>query len=88
MQINLPSDIESIAQAAVTSGAYESVADFIAAAVKDSSVYASATQTNGATASSQVAFEEWNKRFSQFLDQQVTTNPNFDDSRESMYPDR
>ena len=88
MQINLPSDIESIALAAVSSGDYESVADFIAAAVKDSSVYASATQTNGATAPSQVAFDEWNERFTRFLDQQVTTNPDFDDSRESMYPDR
>ena len=33
-------------------------------------------------------FEEWKKRFDLFLAKQRSWNPNFDDSRESIYADR
>ncbi len=90
MQINLPSDIENIALAAVSSGRVASVAEFVAAAVKQSDLSATATQSNGSTGQSlsqDDRCDHWNEQFDQFLAEQVTTNPNFDDSRENTYPD-
>ena len=88
MQIELPPEIEQIALNAVAAGRYETVADFIAAAVKDvqdSEVECLPASSVGPEELSDV---EWNQLFDQFLKSRRPTNPNFDDSRESMYPVR
>jgi predicted transcriptional regulator len=35
-----------------------------------------------------IPYEEWARLFDEWLSEQVSRNPNFDDSRESIYPDR
>ena len=35
-----------------------------------------------------LSFEIWEHQFRDFLGRQISMNPHFDDSRESMYPDR
>ena len=91
MDVTLPTDIEAIAMQAVSRGDYNSVADFIAAAVRNSSIFEELLQekeNRGQVPAYKLPYPEWKKRFDEFLSRQKSTNPNFDDSRESMYPDR
>lgn len=86
MQIELPPEIEKVALHAVMDGRFRSIEDFVTAAVMDSPLVV------GEDSQSEVRLpysaQEWQQRFHDFLSQQVSTVPDFDDSRESMYPDR
>lgn len=35
-----------------------------------------------------ISYEEWSKHFDSWVKEQRSRNPHFDDSRESIYPDR
>ncbi len=91
MQVTLPPEIEAIAQQAVRNNGYENITDFIAEAVRQSALGESLKQgqeKSESTPAHKLPYLEWKKQFNDFLASRKTTNPNFDDSRESMYPDR
>jgi len=91
MQVTLPPDIEAIALQAAKDSGYDSIADFIAEAVRQSALGESLKlkQEKGESDPAyKQPYSEWKKKFDDFLANRQMTNPNFDDSRESMYPDR
>ena len=88
MQISLPPEIEAIAQSAVQRGDYESIADFISAVVRSAEMLPTKPETFGQVPAYKLPYEQWKTKFDEFLSKQVTTNLNFDDRRESIYPDR
>jgi len=91
MQVTLPPDIEAIAQQAAKDSGYDNIADFIAEAVRQSALGESLKQeqkTDERIPAYKRSYPEWKKLFDDFLANRQATNPNFDDSRESMYPDR
>ncbi len=83
MQVEIPADIEQIAKQAMMTGGYDSVADYIAAIVRENGV-PSATP---AGASSPSNADEWINELKAIATTHAPTGHPVDDSRESIYPD-
>ena len=83
MNIELTPEIQQIANAAVASGGYDSVADFIAAAVREKRADILVADHHSTTPAS-----EWSKQLHAFAARHKPTGHPVDDSREAIYPDR
>lgn len=79
MQLEIPKEIETTIQAKAAAAGYESVEDYILDKLELDAPSQRPTQ---------MSHEQWLKKFDAFLAKQVSRNPNFDDSRESIYPVR
>ena len=91
MQVTLPPEIEAIALQAARESGYDNIADFVAAAIRLSALGDSLNrgqEVGKNTPAYKLPYPEWKKRFEEFLASRKATNPNFDDSRDSMYLDR
>ena len=91
MHVTLPPDIEALAQQAARDSGYDNVADFVVEVVRQSALGESLKREQGKseeTPAYKLPYPEWKNRFDEFLASRKSTNPNFDDSRESMYLDR
>lgn len=83
MQIELPDDIQQIANKAVADGEYTSVAEFIAAAVR-----AIANTSLGDRDENAIIDDEWERRFRDWAASHSAIEHVVDDSRESIYEGR
>jgi Arc/MetJ-type ribon-helix-helix transcriptional regulator len=83
MQIELPTEIEQIAMNAVSMGEYESVADFIAAAVR-----AKTSGELGHPVGKPIDAEDWERQFRDWAASHDDVEHFVDDSRESIYEGR
>ena len=83
MRIELPPEVEEIAKSAVSAGAYETVADFIAAVVREKGA-----ELPEETAQPRLEKARWVKRLHEIAASHEPTGYPVDDSRESIYPDR
>ena len=72
----------------MSTGRYESVVEFITAAVKQGVDLSTIDGIELPIPPESLSQDEWNERFDEFLKSRHATNPNFDDSRENMYPVR
>ena len=90
MGINLPPEIESIAINAARQRGYSDVAEFIAEAVRAASRDSESERPSAPTEqpATGLSYSQWRERFDAFLASRRQANPNFDDSRESIYLDR
>jgi len=90
MGINLPPEIESIAIRAAQQRGYSDVAEFIAEAVRGASgdSMSEMPPAPAESSASGLSYSQWRERFDEFLASRRPANPNFDDSRESIYLDR
>ncbi len=84
MQVEIPADIEQIAKQAVMMGAYDSVADYIAAMVRENGLPKHAPVEPVSPASA----DEWINELKAIATSHAATGYPVDDSRESIYPDR
>jgi hypothetical protein len=82
MQIELPDNFASLASAA----GFANVEEYICFLVKkDEKRIPSDDDASGYVP---LPYDEWKRRFDEFLANRKPGNPNFDDSRASMYPVR
>jgi hypothetical protein len=79
MQLEIPREIETTIHANAAAAGYQSVEDYILDKLELD------VPSPGPT---QMPHDQWLRKFESFLARQVSRNPNFDDSRESIYPVR
>ena len=78
MQLDISKEAEAAIQARAAAAGYASAEAYILGLVED----------DAPDETSSISHEEWQKKFAAFVARQRSTNPNFDDSRESIYPVR
>lgn len=86
MEIKISGEAEKLVQAALASGKYASVDEFIEA-MSQGVQKAKSESINGAAAAEE-SHDAWQARLKAFVARQKPTGHAVDDSRESIYPDR
>lgn len=79
MQLHISKEAEAAIQARAKASGFESVEEYILS-LSDADTDADVNPSYSGA--------EWLARFNAFVARQRSTNPNFDDSRESIYPVR
>ena len=79
MQLEFPKDVEASIQAKAAAAGFKTVEEFILDRLD---------LDEDKTDLSNHPPDQWVKRFDAFLRKQISRNPNFDDTRESIYPVR
>jgi hypothetical protein len=78
MQLNISEEVEHRLRDKAASAGYQNVEAYILDLVDEDMTDSPSTKSH----------EEWLKKFDALMARQVSRNPNFDDSRESIYPIR
>jgi len=76
MQLEFPRDIEASIQSKAMASGFQTVEEYI---IDIMGLDASLPKESP---------EQWLKRFDALIERQISRNPNFEDSRESVYPVR
>ena len=79
MQLDISKETEAVIQAQAAAAGYKTAEEYILDLVEGDAPKEPAQRESR---------EEWLKRFDAFVARQRSWNPNFDDSRESIYQDR
>ena len=79
MQITIPKDAEAGLRAQAKASGFASVDDYVVSLLNVGQVQ---------QPSPPLPYEDWRQELDEFLGSLTSSNPDFDDSRESIYPDR
>ena len=83
MQLDIPEDIEASLQSRAKLAGYPNAEAYALSLLQPKE-----EDEDRACREADLSYEQWNERLDAYIARQRSTNPNFDDSRESIYSDR
>lgn len=78
MQLTIPEDIEASLRKRAQMAGFENVEEYALSLLEE----------EASEPVDVIPFEQWHQKFYEFVNSLGPGNPDFDDSRESIYPDR
>ena len=88
LQITIPDEQAERLERRAKAGGFATVEEYVQRTIADrtgTDTHPSAPEVDWETPVGQLTYEQWKARFDAFLSEQVSRNPHFDDSRDSIY---